>query len=119
MSQARDLLTEPGQWQRVCSLTELDQGKPAGFEIDDTPVVLVRDGEQVHALHDVCTHAEVALSEGEVSRGGIECWLHGSCFDLRTGAPSSLPATEPVNVYPVHVAGDDVYVDLSSPKNQG
>ena len=40
------------------------------------------------------------LSEGEVDGGAIECWLHGSCFDLRTGKPTGLPAFEPVPVYP-------------------
>ena len=56
------------------------------------------------------------LSEGDVEefKGAptIECWLHGSCFDLRTGEPTNLPATEPVAVYPVRVDGEDVYVDV-------
>ena len=67
---------------------------------------------------DVCSHAEVALSEGEVTfddKGTpeIECWLHGSAFDLRTGKPSGLPATRPVPVYPVKIEGDDVLVSLN------
>ncbi|GGM63219.1 (2Fe-2S)-binding protein [Longimycelium tulufanense] len=85
--------------------------------MDGTPVVLVRDGDEVHALHDVCTHAEVALSEGEVTGSGIECWLHGSCFDLHTGKPSSLPATEPVDVFAVSVRDGDVYVDVTTRRN--
>ena len=44
----------------------------------------------------------------------IECFLHGSCFDLRTGEPTNLPATEPVPVYPVRVEGEDVYVDTEA-----
>jgi 3-phenylpropionate/trans-cinnamate dioxygenase ferredoxin subunit len=101
---------------KVCALTDLDDRKPAAFELgeDATPVVLVRDGEQVHALRDVCSHAEVSLSEGDVGKKGIECWLHGSCFDLRTGEPTNLPATEPVSVYPVRVEGEDVYVDTEA-----
>jgi 3-phenylpropionate/trans-cinnamate dioxygenase ferredoxin subunit len=95
----------------------LDDGKPFGVEIDDEPVVLVRQGEQVHALRDECSHATLALSEGEVTRKGIECWLHGSCFDLRTGAPSSLPATEPVDVFPVEIRDGDVYVDVTTTTN--
>jgi 3-phenylpropionate/trans-cinnamate dioxygenase ferredoxin subunit len=71
----------------------------------------------VHALRDECSHATLALSEGEVTRKGIECWLHGSCFDLRTGAPSSLPATEPVDVFPVEIRDDDVYVDVTTTTN--
>ena len=69
----------------------------------------VADGE-VFALRDVCSHAEVPLSEGEIYDTTVECWLHGSCFDLRTGRPTGLPATEPVPVYPVKIEGDDVYV---------
>ena len=48
----------------------------------------------------------MALSEGDVTGCEIECWLHGSSFDLRTGEPLSLPATVPVPVYPVIVSGD-------------
>ncbi len=102
---------------RACALSELDDGKPFGVEIDDVEVVLVRQGDTVHALRDECSHATLALSEGEVTRKGIECWLHGSCFDLRTGRPSSLPATEPVAVYPVEIRDGDVYVDVTTTTN--
>ncbi|MCG8918507.1 non-heme iron oxygenase ferredoxin subunit [Actinokineospora sp. PR83] len=102
---------------RACALTDLDDGKPFAVEVDDVPVVLVRRGEQVHALRDSCSHAEVSLSEGELTRKGLECWLHGSCFDLRTGAPSSPPATDPVEVFPVTVEGDDVSVDVTTTLN--
>ena len=67
----------------------------------------------MHALHDVCSHADVPLSEGDVDGGSIECWLHGSRFDLATGAPSGLPATTPVAVYRTKTEGDDVYVSLT------
>ncbi|HEY1820237.1 MAG TPA: non-heme iron oxygenase ferredoxin subunit, partial [Trebonia sp.] len=59
-----------------------------------------------------CSHAAVPLSEGEVDGHTIECWLHGSCFDLRTGKPTSMPATVPVPVYPVKIEGDDVLVSI-------
>ena len=61
-------------------------------------------GGELFALSDVCSHAEVPLSEGEVYDRTVECWLHGSWFDLRTGAPTGPPATEPVPVYPVKVS---------------
>ncbi|CCH33480.1 non-heme iron oxygenase ferredoxin subunit [Actinosynnema sp. NPDC047251] len=104
---------------RVCSLTDLDDRKPVAFEVGDeyTPVLLVRDGGSVHALRDLCSHAEVALSEGDVTRKGVECWLHGSCFDLRTGRPSSPPATEPVDVFAVDIRDGDVYVDVTATLN--
>ncbi len=68
-------------------------------------------------LQDVCSHAEVALSEGEVADGTVECWLHGSCFDLRTGKPTHLPATEPVATFAVEVRAGDVYVDATETLN--
>jgi nitrite reductase/ring-hydroxylating ferredoxin subunit len=48
---------------------------------------------------------------------GIECWLHGSCFDLETGKPSSLPATDPVDVYAVDIRDGDVFVDVTVTTN--
>jgi 3-phenylpropionate/trans-cinnamate dioxygenase ferredoxin component len=97
---------------RVCSLSEVPDEGALGVEIDGTPVAVVRVGEEVFALRDVCSHAEVALSEGEVYDHTIECWLHGSCFDLRTGKPTNPPATQPVPTYRVKIEGDDVYVSL-------
>jgi 3-phenylpropionate/trans-cinnamate dioxygenase ferredoxin subunit len=97
---------------RACSLSELPDEGALAVEIDGTPVAVVRAGDDVYALRDVCSHAEVALSEGDVYNHTIECWLHGSCFDLRTGKPTNPPATQPVPTYPVKIEGDDVYVSL-------
>lgn len=99
---------------RVCALSDLDDQMPFAVEVGDVPIVLVRDGSEVHALRDQCSHAQVPLSEGKIIRDGIECWLHGACFDLRTGTPTSPPAVEPVAVYPACVEGDDVFVDLGA-----
>jgi 3-phenylpropionate/trans-cinnamate dioxygenase ferredoxin subunit len=75
----------------------------------------VRDGDRLHALYDVCSHADVSLSEGEVDDGAVECWLHGSRFDLSTGQPSGLPATTPVPVYTATASEGDVFVALVPP----
>jgi 3-phenylpropionate/trans-cinnamate dioxygenase ferredoxin subunit len=102
---------------RACALSDLDDGKPFAVEVDDVEIVLVRQGDSVHALRDECSHAELALSEGELTPKGIECWLHGSCFDLRTGAPSSPPATEPVEVFAVEIRDGEVHVDVTTNRN--
>ena len=77
-------------------------------------VVRAEDGV-LHAISDVCSHGAVSLAEGEVEGSTIECWLHGSRFDLRTGAPTSLPAVRPVPVYPLTVDGERVLVDVDAP----
>ena len=98
---------------KVCAAADIEPGTTVRAEIDDLPVAIVHgeDGE-FYAIHDVCSHAEVPLSEGDVEGCTIECWLHGSRFDLRTGEPTGLPATEPVPVYPVEIRDGDVYVSL-------
>ncbi|MQA76979.1 MAG: Rieske 2Fe-2S domain-containing protein [Streptosporangiales bacterium] len=96
---------------RVCAVSDLAEGDVRRAEVDGVPVAVVRaeDG-MFYACHDVCTHEEVPLSEGDVEGTTIECWLHGSRFDLLTGQPTGLPATEPVATYPVKIDGDDVLV---------
>ncbi|MBQ1081368.1 MULTISPECIES: non-heme iron oxygenase ferredoxin subunit [unclassified Nocardiopsis] len=106
-------MSEQGGWVKVAELDEIPEEGVLGIETDDeTPIALVRTEGQLYALRDVCSHAEVRLSEGEVEDGTIECWLHGSCFDLRSGAPVNPPATQPVPTYDVKIDGDDVLVSL-------
>ena len=100
--------------QRVAALSELADDTAVRVEVAGKPVCLARSGGEVFAIADVCSHADVALSEGEVSDGLVECWLHGSMFDLRTGKPTGLPATKPVPTFPVTVEGDDVLVQMES-----
>ncbi|WP_272944053.1 non-heme iron oxygenase ferredoxin subunit [Actinopolymorpha alba] len=101
----------------ACQLADVPEVGAVGVVVDGVPVAVVRSDDEVHAIHDVCSHAEVALSEGEVDDGEIECWLHGSRFDLASGRPTGLPATEPVPVYPVKIDGDAVLVDVHHPLN--
>jgi 3-phenylpropionate/trans-cinnamate dioxygenase ferredoxin subunit len=99
-------------FKRACALSDLSEGGSLAVEMEGEPVAIVRTEGEVFAIRDVCSHAEVPLTEGEVDGYTIECWLHGSCFDVRTGAPTNLPATEPVPVYPVKIEGDDVLVSI-------
>ncbi|GHF30945.1 non-heme iron oxygenase ferredoxin subunit [Streptomyces sp. NPDC002536] len=98
---------------RACGLSELEEDTPKRVELGGTPVAVVRTEGEVFAVNDICSHANVSLSEGEVENCHIECWLHGSSFDLRTGKPDCLPATQPIPVYPVKIEGDDVLVSVT------
>ena len=102
---------------RVCSVDELPAGVGAAVaEIEGRRVTIARDSAgRIHAFDDTCTHANVSLAEGEIEGGLIECWLHGSQFDMTTGEPKQLPATQPIAVHTVTV-GDDgsVYVTLAA-----
>lgn len=98
----------------VCALADLAPGTAARFDVGGRAVAVVRIGDDVYAIGDTCSHAEVSLSVGEVwcDSKEIECWKHGSLFSLATGEPSTLPATQPVPVYVASVVDGTVHVDV-------
>ena len=75
-------------------LDELADGTATRVMVDGRPVCVVRIGDDVYAVGDVCSHANVSLSEGEVwcDELEIECPQHSSTFSLQTGEPQTLPA---------------------------
>jgi len=93
-------------------LEELASGSSRKVDVDGVAVCVVRIDDDVYAIGDTCSHAEVSLSGGEVwaEECEIECPQHGSTFDLRTGEPGTLPATQPVPVYDVTVVDGIVTV---------
>ncbi|MCT1716881.1 MULTISPECIES: Rieske (2Fe-2S) protein [Dermabacter] len=88
----------------VARLDDLAPGSVMGIEVGGIEIALARDTDgTVHALGDLCTHRNVNLSDGDVEDGALECWKHGSQFDLRTGVPRQLPAHVATPVYPVTI----------------
>ena len=99
---------------RVCSIDDLPAVGAVQADIAGKRVAVVRDSAgDIHAIDDTCSHANVSLSEGDVEDGEVECWLHGSRFDLRSGKPTGLPAVAPIAVYPVKIDGHDVFVAVT------
>ena len=100
--------------ERLCATGDLADGQARRFDVGEHRIALVHLGDEWFALGDRCSHADISLSEGEVllEECAIECWKHGSSFDLRTGEPQSLPATRPVPVYVLKVESDEVSVEL-------
>ncbi|WP_210481423.1 non-heme iron oxygenase ferredoxin subunit [Naasia sp. SYSU D00948] len=97
---------------RVCSVSEVRVDQALRVMVDGTAVAVVKDSAgEIHALGDTCTHGDISLAEGFVEDDTLECWAHGSRFELKSGRPLSLPAYEPVPVFDVTVVDDDVYVD--------
>ena len=103
--------------ERACALDEVPLDEALGVTIGRYDVAIARHEDEFFAVENLCSHAAVALSEGEVDDCTVECWLHGSRFDLRTGKPTGLPATEPIATFPVEVRDGDIYVDTSTTLN--
>ena len=100
---------------RLCALDDLDDGEAQRFDLDGRRLAVVRIGDDVYVIGDRCSHADVSLSGGEVDPVDVtlECPKHGSTFDLRTGAPTCLPAVRPVPTYAASVIDGDVVVELT------
>jgi 3-phenylpropionate/trans-cinnamate dioxygenase ferredoxin subunit len=103
-----------GESVRLCGREEVAPNSARRFDIPGARIALVRVEDEFFAIGDECSHEDYSLSEGEVlvEECEIECWKHGSTFELRTGRPCSLPATKPVPTYVVRVEGDDVIVEV-------
>ena len=102
-------------FSRACAVTEVSAETALAVEVGGVDVAVVNSDGCYYAVADECSHASIPLSEGDVGNGEIECYLHGSRFDLKTGEPTGLPATEPVAVYPCQLDGDQIMVDVDHP----
>jgi 3-phenylpropionate/trans-cinnamate dioxygenase ferredoxin component len=98
---------------KIARTTDLpDPGKET-YEIDDSVVVLFHVDGQFYCLNDVCTHDGGPLGEGQLCDHAIACPRHGAQFDIRSGAPLTMPATEGTVMHEVKIDGDDIYVRLN------
>jgi 3-phenylpropionate/trans-cinnamate dioxygenase ferredoxin subunit len=98
------------EWVTVARTDDLAEGELLGASFDDAQVLLANVAGEYLAVGNVCTHAGCLLSEGLLEGDAVECFCHGSVFDLRTGEVLQSPAEEPLLVYEIRVEGDEVQV---------
>jgi 3-phenylpropionate/trans-cinnamate dioxygenase ferredoxin component len=97
----------------VCALIDLPPGE-ATRVVAHVPVAVFNADGELFAIDDTCTHQDASLSEGWLEGCLIECPLHASCFDLRTGEVDQPPAKRPVRTHRVEVVDGVIFVELSS-----
>jgi nitrite reductase/ring-hydroxylating ferredoxin subunit/uncharacterized membrane protein len=102
----------PTDWTPAADAAQLPEGRPTRIVVEDTPVLLLREGESFYAIHDRCSHRGCSLSDGELDGEEIVCACHGSRFDRRNGAVTSGPATAPQPAFQVRVSDGRVEVRL-------
>ena len=102
----------------IGKFSDFESGVAKKVKVDGVAVAVVRIDDEIFAIADKCSHADVALSDGVVwcETKQLECIKHGSAFNLVTGVPDTLPATQPVAVYEVSVVNDEVNVSLKGGK---
>jgi nitrite reductase/ring-hydroxylating ferredoxin subunit len=100
----------PDEWTAVAG--DIPEGTPTRVVADETPVLILREGETYYALHDRCSHRGCSLSDGSVEGDAIVCGCHGSRFDRRDGSVLQGPATAPQPAFDVRVRDERVEVRL-------
>lgn len=103
-------------FQAVCpldSVSDASAHKLTNSKGETKRIAIIRDEDGgLHAVDELCTHGDVSLVEGDVEGHCIECWAHGATFNLDTGE-QSLPAVEPISVYPLEIRDDQIWVDIN------
>ena len=94
----------------VCPSNQLKSGQIGRYEVNGKVILIANIENEFFAFDEMCTHEDFSLQYGALKDKCIECSLHGSLFDLKTGKPLEEPATEALNVYPVEVSDEHIYV---------
>ena len=97
-------------FERVAAVTEIPPNGRKSIIIDDVPALLLRVGNDFFAVEDVCSHDGQPLTDGPVSDGAITCPRHGAKFDLKSGKPLCMPATQSIQTFAVQVRDGEVFV---------
>jgi len=97
-------------WEWVANGDEIPPGGRKSVILEDAAVLVLRAGDDYYCIEDVCTHDGQPLTDGPFENGCITCPRHGAQFDVATGEPRRMPATEPVRTFPVEVRPDGIYI---------
>ena len=105
----------PGDWTDAGESTGVAQGEPRSVVVGDTPVLLLRHGQTLHAMHDRCSHRGCLLSDGEIDGEVVVCACPGSRFRLEDGSVERGPATAPQPVFETRESSGRIEVRLRQP----
>lgn len=101
----------PEEFTKVAQTDQLPPGRMMLVELGRFERILLVNLEgSYYAVEELCPHSGAALSEGDLYGRVVECPLHGSAFDVKTGEVLTMPAEENLIVYQVRVEGDDILV---------
>ena len=101
-------------WHEACQRDDIDLEDVLGIVVEGNPLAIYRSpDDKFYATSGLCTHEQVKLADGLVMDNIIECPKHNGRFDYRTGEAKGAPACINLQVHPVRLEGDTVYVGLS------
>jgi 3-phenylpropionate/trans-cinnamate dioxygenase ferredoxin subunit len=99
---------------RIMQNKTLNPGQMVRISVEDQMILLANVEGTLYAIEDQCSHEDASLYNGALKGDCVECPLHGSRFDLKTGQPKEEPATEPVKTFPVERQQDGIYILINA-----
>ncbi len=100
----------PHDFTAVGAESDLTENQPKVVDVKGVPVMLVKQGDAIHALANICSHLGGPLAEGKIEGDTVVCPWHGSRFCLRDGAVIDGPATHPQPVLDVKIENGQILV---------
>lgn len=97
---------------KIAHLPDIPQGKMYRTTVNNTAILLANINNEIFAIDDMCTHEDASLYKGALKGHCVECPLHGSHFDFRTGKPDGNPATEAVKTYPIEIIENEIFISF-------
>ena len=101
------------QYVKVAKTNELTAGQLKVVTIGNNEVLIGNFNGKYFATVNWCPHFGGLLQFGKVDGEELECAMHGSRFNLRTGDVARDPAETGLPIYQVRVDGNDLLVQLS------
>jgi nitrite reductase/ring-hydroxylating ferredoxin subunit/uncharacterized membrane protein len=102
----------PKEFVAVLADSDLPEGKPTRAEHNGASILLVRRGNRIVAINEICSHLGGPLSEGKLEGNTIECPWHGSIFSLEDGSVLNGPTVHPEPCLEARVRNGQIEVRL-------
>jgi nitrite reductase/ring-hydroxylating ferredoxin subunit len=97
----------------VRQATDVKAGDLAALEVKGVRIAIANVNGELFAIDELCTHEQCSLAEeGSLEGTVVTCGCHGAQFDVTTGRVLAPPAVEPLKVYPIHVEGGQIVVEV-------
>ncbi len=97
---------------KLAHIGDIKPNSTRKFMVDDIPVLITNLDGEFYAINDLCTHEDSSLALGCLRGEYVDCTLHGSRFNVKTGIPVDEPATEAVETYPLSIDDDMLYISM-------
>jgi len=102
------------RWIAVCTVDRLTAEAIVCSKVANIGILIIRDGDIIHACERACPHEQADLARGHVTNGRLHCPHHRASFNLATGDISPGWPSRPLRRFPIRIDDGQVWVDRNA-----